>query len=152
MSTIQCDLYCKHCANSAHNLQFTLSELWSRTYTMQLQFPIFRLQYLTESLCAAIGDMSTIQCSLYSKFGEKYSAHPPVYAMWTVVADIYNVITVTYIQASIFNWTCLRCYSRYSDISMRVILQIWCQIERTSSGLRCVNCGPGHIQSIYSSS
>jgi hypothetical protein len=36
-------------------------------------------------------------------------------------------------------------------MSMRVILQIWCQIQNTSSGLRYVNCGPGHIHCIYSS-
>jgi hypothetical protein len=137
--------------NTAHILGFALCELWSRTYTIQLQLRTFRLQYSTERICAAIGDISTTPCVLYCKFGDKYSADPPVYAMWTVVTDIYNVITVTYIQASIFNWTCLRCYSRYSDISMRVILQIWCQIERTSSGLRCVNSGPVHIQCNYSS-
>jgi hypothetical protein len=34
---------------------------------------------------------------------------------------------------------------------MLVILQTWCQIHRTSSGLRYVNYGPGHIQCIYSS-
>jgi hypothetical protein len=34
---------------------------------------------------------------------------------------------------------------------MRVILQIWCQIQGTSSSLRYVNCGPGHIQNTYSS-
>jgi hypothetical protein len=34
---------------------------------------------------------------------------------------------------------------------MRVILQTWCQIQRTSSSLRCVDCSPGRIQSIYSS-
>jgi hypothetical protein len=34
---------------------------------------------------------------------------------------------------------------------MRVILQIWCQIQSATSGLRYVNCGPGHIQYIYSS-
>jgi hypothetical protein len=33
---------------------------------------------------------------------------------------------------------------------MRVTLQIWCQIQRISSSLRCVNCGPSHIQCIYS--
>jgi hypothetical protein len=32
---------------------------------------------------------------------------------------------------------------------MRVILQTWCQIQSTSSSLRYVNCGPGHIQCIY---
>jgi hypothetical protein len=58
-----------------------------------------------------------------------------------VVSTIYNVVTVTYIHASIFKWTCLRCYWRYSDISMRVMLQIWCQIQPTSSSLRYVNCG-----------
>jgi hypothetical protein len=35
-------------------------------------------------------------------------------------------------------------------MSMRVILLTWCQIQRTSSGLRYVYCGPGHIQSIFS--
>jgi hypothetical protein len=34
---------------------------------------------------------------------------------------------------------------------MRVILQTWCQIQRTYSSLRCINCVPGHIQCIYSS-
>jgi hypothetical protein len=33
---------------------------------------------------------------------------------------------------------------------MSVILQSWCQILRAFSGLRYVNCGPGHIQCIYS--
>jgi hypothetical protein len=71
--------------------------------------------------------------------------------MCTVVPDIYNVFTAPHIQSTIFNWTYLRCNWKYSDTSIRVILQIWCQIKRTSSSLRCVNCGPGHIQSIYSS-
>jgi hypothetical protein len=62
--------------------------------------------------------------------------------MSTVVPDIYNVITVTYNQASIFKWTNLRCCWRYPDISMRLILKIWCQILRTSCSLRYVNCGP----------
>jgi hypothetical protein len=34
---------------------------------------------------------------------------------------------------------------------MRVILHSWCQIQRISSSLRYVNCGPGHIQCNYSS-
>jgi hypothetical protein len=34
---------------------------------------------------------------------------------------------------------------------MRVIQQSWCQIQRTSSSFRYVNCGSGHIQCIYSS-
>jgi hypothetical protein len=71
--------------------------------------------------------------------------------MPTVVEDIYNVITVMYIQATIFKWTCVRCYWRYSDNSMRVILQTWCQIRRTPSSLRYPNCGSRHVQCNYSS-
>jgi hypothetical protein len=33
---------------------------------------------------------------------------------------------------------------------MRVILHSWCQIQRSSSSLRYATCGPGHIQSIFS--
>jgi hypothetical protein len=68
-------------ANTAHILRFTLSVLWSRTYTMHLQLHIFRLQYSFERICPAIGDTSTFQCMLYCKFGVKYSAHRPVYAV-----------------------------------------------------------------------
>jgi hypothetical protein len=85
--------------NTAHILQFTLCELWSRPYTMKWQHHIFSLQYSTERIRAAIGNISTIQCSLYCKLGAKYSAHPPVYAMWTVVPAIYNVVAALHIQA-----------------------------------------------------
>jgi hypothetical protein len=78
-------LHARYAANFvsyiAQALQFTLCELLSRTYTMKLQHGIFRLQYSTQFICAAIGDISTIQCSLYCKHGAKYSAHPPVYAI-----------------------------------------------------------------------
>jgi hypothetical protein len=136
--------------NTAHILQFSLCDLWSRTYTMHLQLDIFRLQYSFERIYAAIGNISTIQCSLYYKLGAKSSAHPPVYAMWTMVPDIYNAFTTPYIQTSIFISTYLPCYCTYHDTSMRVIMHSWCQIQRTSSSLRYVTCGPGHIQSIFS--
>jgi hypothetical protein len=132
--------------NTVHILPFTLCELWSRTYTMHLQLRIFRLPCSSERICAAIGNISTIQCSFYCKLGAKYSAHPPVYAMWTMVPDIHNAFTTPFIQTSIFIWTYLLCYCTYHDNSMRVILQTWCQIQRTSSGLRYVYCGAGHIQ------
>jgi hypothetical protein len=45
----------------------------------------------------------------------------------------------------------MHCYSRYLDNSMPVILQQWRQIQRTSSSLRHLNCGPGHIQCSFSS-
>jgi hypothetical protein len=86
-------------SNTAHIVQFTLCELWSRTYTMHLQLHIFRLQYYFERICAAVGDISTIQCALYSKLCAKCSAHPPVYMMSTVVPAIYNVVTALHIQA-----------------------------------------------------
>jgi hypothetical protein len=71
--------------------------------------------------------------------------------MWTVVSDIYNVFTAPQIRSSLFNWTYVRCYWRYIDNSMCVILQTWRQIQRTSSTLRNVNCGPAHIQWKYRS-
>jgi hypothetical protein len=114
--------------NIEHIVQFTLSELRSRTYRMYLQLRIFRHEYSSARICAATGDISTIQCALYWKLGAKYSAHPPVYATCAVVLDIHNVITVTYIQASIFKWANLRCYWRYPDISTSVVMQIGCQI------------------------
>jgi hypothetical protein len=67
--------------NAAHIVQFTLCELYSRTYTMHLELHIFRLKYSTEHICAAIGDITSIQSALYCKLGAKYSAHPPVYAV-----------------------------------------------------------------------
>jgi hypothetical protein len=73
------------------------------------------------------------------------------FAMWTVVPDIYNAFTAPYIQNSIFIWSYLPCYWRYLENSMLVKLQAWCQIQHTSYGLRYENCGPGHIQCIYSS-
>jgi hypothetical protein len=129
-------------SNIAHIPQFTLCELWFRSYTMLLELRTFRVQYSSERICAAIGGISTIEWALNSKHAAKYSAHPPVYAMWTVVPDIYNVITAPHIQTSIFNWTYLRCYCRYLDNATRDILQTWSQMQRTSSNLRYVNCGP----------
>jgi hypothetical protein len=83
--------------NTAHILRFTLCELWSRTYTMHLQLHIFRLQYSFERICSDIVHITTSQCALYSKLVAKYSAHPPVYAMWTVVLTIYKVFSAPHI-------------------------------------------------------
>jgi hypothetical protein len=95
--------------------------------------------------------MPTFESALYCNFGVMYSSDPPVYAMWTMVPHIYNVFTAPYVQASIFNWTYLHCFSRYLDNSTCVILHTWCQIQRPSSSLRYVNSGPAHIQRNYSS-
>jgi hypothetical protein len=114
--------------NLALILQFSLCAMWSRPYTKYLQLRIFRLQYSTDCICAAIGDIAKIQFALLCNLGAKYSAHHPVYAMWTMVRHIYNVITAPHIQASIFNWTYLLGYWRYAGICMPVILQMWCHI------------------------
>jgi hypothetical protein len=88
--------------NAAHTHQLSLCEQWSRTYAKNLQLRIYMLLYSMERICAAIADNRTFRSSLYYKFGGKYSAHPPAYALSTVVSDIYNVTTAPYIQASIF--------------------------------------------------
>jgi hypothetical protein len=49
---------------TAHFLQLTLCGLWSWRYTKYLQLRIFRLQYSAVGICAAIGDISTIQWAL----------------------------------------------------------------------------------------
>jgi hypothetical protein len=137
--------------NTVNNPQFTLCELWYRPYTKYLQLSMFRLQYSTVGICAAIVDITSTQCALYCKLGGKHSAHRPFYAVLTEVLDVYKVLTAPHIYASIFTCRHLRCYYRYHINWMRVILQIWCQIQCTSSSLRWVACGPGHIQCIYSS-
>jgi hypothetical protein len=71
--------------------------------------------------------------------------------MCTVVSVIYNAFTTPHIQTSIFSCRYLHRRWRYPVNSMRVILQSGCRIQRTTSSLHYVYCGPGHIQSIYSS-
>jgi hypothetical protein len=96
--------------NTAHTLQLTLCELWSRSHTKHLHLRIFRLQYSSERICAAIADISRMLRALYCKPGAKYSAHPPVYDIWTEVPDIYNAFIAPHSQASMFSWTWLRSY------------------------------------------
>jgi hypothetical protein len=103
MTTIRRALYCNLGANTAHSLLFTQCGLWSRTYTMCLQLRIFRHQYSTEYICAAMGDISTIQCALYCKHWAQHSVHHPVYAMCTVVPNMYKLFTAPHSQATIFN-------------------------------------------------
>jgi hypothetical protein len=69
---------------------------------MHLQLSIFRLQYSAEGIGDAIADISTMLRALNCKPGAKCSAHPPVYAVRTVVPAIYNAFTAPYIQISIF--------------------------------------------------
>jgi hypothetical protein len=84
-------------SNIAHILPFPLCELWTRPYTRYLQLRIYSLQHFTEPTSAAIGDMAIFGWPLYWKLWAKYSAYPPVYAMWTVVPAIYNEFTASQI-------------------------------------------------------
>jgi hypothetical protein len=93
--------------DTAHILQFTICDLWSRPYTMYLQLRIFRLQYSAVGNCAVILDIKTNQCVLYCNLGAKYSAQLPVYAIWTVIPAIYKEFTPVHIQTTIFIWTFL---------------------------------------------
>jgi hypothetical protein len=76
-------------------------------------------QYSAVGICAAIVDITSTQCALYCKFGGKYSAHRPFYAVLTEVPDVYNVLTVPHSYASIFTCRHLRWYYRYHINSMR---------------------------------
>jgi hypothetical protein len=88
---------------TAHILQFTLCELWSRPYTKYLQLLMVRTQYSTERICAAIGDIPTLRCALYCRYGVKYSAHRTVCAMWAMVPDVSKELTAPHNYASIFS-------------------------------------------------
>jgi hypothetical protein len=74
--------------NTEHIVQFTLCELWTRPYSKCIDLLIFMLQYSAAGIITAFVDITTFQCAIYCKLGAKYSAHPPVYAMRTVVPDI----------------------------------------------------------------
>jgi hypothetical protein len=148
MPMFACVLYCKFCAKyRAHPpvcaIWTVVPDIYYAFTAPHIQTSMFIWTYLR---CYwRYLDNSLV---VYCKLGAKYSAHPPVCAMWTVVPDIYNAFTAPYIQTSIFIWKNLPCYCTYLGKSMRVILHSWCQIQRTSSSLRYATCGPGHIQSI----
>jgi hypothetical protein len=72
---------------------------------LDIQASIFNWTYTVD-----IGDMSTIQYTLYSTIAAKGSLDPPDYAVSTPVPVKSNIITAPLMQASIFNWPYLRCY------------------------------------------
>jgi hypothetical protein len=66
---------------TAHILQFTLCDLWSRPFTKYFQHRIFRLQYSAEGSSPVIVGISTIQSALYCNLGANYSALPLAFAV-----------------------------------------------------------------------
>jgi hypothetical protein len=198
ISRIQCASYSKRCAKySAYPSEYAVWSVVPAIYSvisaLHIQASIFKWTYLRwywryvgnslrlalQSLCqipvyviwnvvpniynvltaphnqASIFIWTYLRCywtyvdnsaSIILQTWSNYSAHPPVYAIWTVVPELYNVLTIPHIQAPIFNWTYLRCHWTYIENSMRLIQQALCQIQRISFRLRYVKCGPGHIQ------
>jgi hypothetical protein len=140
--------WCQYSAHPPdHAIWTVVPDIYNELTAPHIQDSIFNSTYLRRYLRYVDNSMGVVLQTWC-----QYSTRPPVYALWTVVPDIYNLFTARHIKASIFNWTYLRWYWRYIDNAMGLILQPWCQIQRTSSSLRYVNCGPGHIQCSYSSS
>jgi hypothetical protein len=84
--------------NTAHILQIMLFDLWSLTYTMYLQLHIFRTQYSTERICAAIGDMSTIQCALFCYLCAKYQF--TLFELWALTYTMHLQLRIIRLQYS----------------------------------------------------
>jgi hypothetical protein len=137
------------CQYSAHPLDHAIwtvvPDIYNELKAPHIQDSIFNSTYLRRYLRYVDKSMGVILQTWC-----QYSAQPPVYAVWTVAPGTYTVNTVPHIQPSIFNWTYLRCHWRYVDSSTRRIMQTLCQIQRTTSSSRYVNCGHGHIQCNYS--
>jgi hypothetical protein len=108
--------------DTEHIVQFTLCDLWSRLYTKYLQLHLLRLQYSAAGIIAAIVDITSILCALYCNLGANYSAHASFCAIWSVVPAKYKAFTDPHTNLSIFSCRYLRCYCRYQDNWMLVIL------------------------------
>jgi hypothetical protein len=109
MSTIVCVLYSTFTAKCSLNppdyAMLTLVPGKPNKITVLLmQASIFNWTYLWCD-CWFI----TIQCALYSTSAAKVSRIPRDYAMLTLFLVKPNNVTVLLVQASIFNWTYLRC-------------------------------------------
>jgi hypothetical protein len=83
------------------------------------------LQYSMERICPATGDNRTFRSPLYCKLGAKYSAHHPVYPMWTVVTDIYNVITARVFR---LQYSADRICAAIGDVST-ILCALYCKLE-----------------------
>jgi hypothetical protein len=151
ITSIQCALYC--ILGSRYRAHRAVYTVWSVVPDI---YKVFTVPHIY----ASIFSCKHLRC--YSRFHMKsmpvtlqtwcqIQRTTPVYAMWTVVQAIYNVSPAPDSQPTILNWTYLHCNWRYCNTSMRVILQTWCKIQRTSFNLRYAKCGPGNIQCKYSS-
>jgi hypothetical protein len=100
------------------------------------------LQYSTERICAAIGDNRTLRCPLYCKFGAKYRAHHPVYPMWTVVPDIYYVITARIFSLQYSSVGNCAAIVDINTIQCALYCNLGAKYSASPSSLHNVYCGP----------
>ena len=80
MSIIRCALYTSYAANTEHDIRFALSQAWSSSNPAHFQVCIHKLEYSSESISAAIGDMQIIRSALHYSFAAKYRAQQSVCA------------------------------------------------------------------------
>jgi hypothetical protein len=82
---------------TAHFLQLTLCELWSRPYTKYLQIRIFRLQYSTVGICAAIVDITSIQRVILQIWCQMQCTSPSFLYVNSGPAHIQSIYSSAYI-------------------------------------------------------
>ena len=85
LSALQRALYSTYAANKEHDIRFALRQLWYGLRPAYYQFCIFKLEYSSERISAAIRDMSTILSALYSTDAAKYVERHPVCGMSPLV-------------------------------------------------------------------
>jgi hypothetical protein len=116
ISTIQCPLYCKHGAKyCAHSSVYSVWTVVPAIYSV-IAAPHIQASTFNWTNLRCYWNYVDNSASVILQSWCQYSAHPPVYAIWTVVPAIYSTITAPYIQASILNWAYLRCHCWYIDI------------------------------------
>jgi hypothetical protein len=99
MSRVQCALYCelyaKYCAHTPdYAICIVFPAIYSTITAPHIQASIFNWTYLS---CYWSYVDNSMRLDLQSL------CQIPVYAIWSVVPNIYNVITAPHIQDSIFN-------------------------------------------------
>jgi hypothetical protein len=114
ISTIKCALYNHGAKYSAHLPDYAIwtvvPDIYNELTAAHVLASIFKWTY-PRCYWRYVDNSASIILRAWCQ----YSSQPPVYSMWTVVPDIYNVFTAPHIQTSIFNWTYLRWDRRYID-------------------------------------
>ena len=113
------------------------------------QFCIFKNEYPSDRISAAIIDTLMIRCDFHSRHAAKYVERHLVFSTSTLSWVKTSVVPILHIQSWIFIWTYLRCYCWYVDNSMRFSLRTGCEICGATSCLRCVISVLVQDQSIY---